>query len=41
MFLDELDMIAESGLTPAEHLLEAYRGRWNGDIDQIYEELAY
>jgi glutamate--cysteine ligase len=40
-YLSELEAIAESGLTPADRLLEAYHGRWNGDIDRIYVEQAY
>jgi glutamate--cysteine ligase len=40
-YLSELEEIAESGLTPADRLLEAYHGRWNGDVTKVYEEQAY
>jgi glutamate--cysteine ligase len=40
-YLSELDMIAESGITPAERLLELYRTRWAGDAGRVYEDFAY
>jgi glutamate--cysteine ligase len=40
-YLSELEEIAESGLTPADRLLELYHGRWKGDVSRVYEELAY
>ncbi|MGE4217897.1 MAG: glutamate--cysteine ligase [Alphaproteobacteria bacterium] len=40
-FLDALHEIAESGRTPAEDLLAAYRGPWGGDIDRVYAEYSY
>jgi glutamate--cysteine ligase len=40
-YLSELEEIAESGITPAERLLELYHGKWNGDVTRIYEEFAY
>src|SRR5690606_24294147 len=40
-YLSDLDEIAESGLTPAERLLEAYRGPWQGDVSKVFEALAY
>ncbi|MDX9860987.1 MAG: glutamate--cysteine ligase [Rhodospirillales bacterium] len=40
-FLNPLFKIAESGITPAEEQLAAYHGRWQGDIDPIFEEYAY
>ncbi len=40
-FLDPLDQIAQSGRTPAEDLLEAYRGRWGGSVDPVFREYAY
>jgi glutamate--cysteine ligase len=36
-----LDEIVETGTTPAEALLDAYRGRWNGSVDPVFRELAY
>ena len=40
-FLTELDLIADSGITPAERLLARYRGDWNGDLRPIFDELAF
>ena len=40
-FLGPLNEIADSGLTPADRLLERYRGAWQGDVRKAYEELAY
>jgi glutamate--cysteine ligase len=40
-YIDELKDIVESGVTPAERLLERYRTVWRGDIDRLYEEESY
>ena len=40
-YLSELEEIAESGLTPADRLLEAYHGRWRGDLSKLFDEQAY
>jgi glutamate--cysteine ligase len=40
-FLDELDGIAESGVTPAERILERLSGEWGGDVGKLYEACAY
>jgi len=40
-FLDPLREVLASGKTPAERLLERYRGAWNGDISRIYEEESF
>jgi glutamate--cysteine ligase len=40
-FLMELQEIAESGITPAERLLERYHGDWGGDVRPVFEEMAY
>ena len=40
-YLDELFNIADSGLTPADRLLELYHGRWQGDLSHLYAEEAY
>ena len=39
--LDTLMEIAKTGLTPAEELLKAYHGRWQGSVDPIFAEYAY
>ena len=40
-YLTELEEIAESGITPAERLLELYNGPWNGDVRRVFEDFAY
>ncbi|GEO81306.1 glutamate--cysteine ligase [Pararhodospirillum oryzae] len=40
-FLDALWIIAESGRTQAEDLLEAWNNRWAGNIDPVFVECAY
>ena len=40
-YLSELEDIADSGITPAERLLELYHGAWQGDVKRIYADFAY
>ena len=40
-YLDPLDIIVETGQTPAEGLLEAFHGYWNGDIDALFTDCMY
>ncbi|HEX5776786.1 MAG TPA: glutamate--cysteine ligase [Caulobacteraceae bacterium] len=40
-YLGEVEAIAESGITPAERLLERYHGPWQGDAGRVFEEMAY
>ena len=40
-YLSELDHIAETGITPAERLLELYNTRWAGDASRAFEDFAY
>jgi len=40
-YLAPLDEIAESGITPAERLLELYNGAWRGEVRNVFEEAAY
>jgi glutamate--cysteine ligase len=40
-YLGELEAIADSGITPAERLLEKYHGEWRGDVSRVFEEMAY
>jgi glutamate--cysteine ligase len=40
-FLRELEDIADSGVTPAERLLDLYHGPWAGDVRRAFDELAY
>lgn len=41
MFLDTLTEIALDGVTPAERLLQAYHGRWGGNVAKYFEEEKY
>jgi glutamate--cysteine ligase len=40
-YLNELKEAVASGLTPAEQKLQAFHGRWNGNIDPVFREFAY
>ncbi|MEG0819622.1 MAG: glutamate--cysteine ligase, partial [Brevundimonas sp.] len=40
-YLSELEDIADSGVTPADRLLELYHGEWQGDVSRIYRDFAY
>jgi glutamate--cysteine ligase len=40
-FLKPLFQTAHSGLTPADELLAAFDGRWEGGVDPIFQEYAY
>ncbi|MBA83406.1 glutamate--cysteine ligase [Thalassobius sp. S69A] len=40
-FLHALEDSIETGMTPADELLERYNGDWNGDLSQIYKEYSY
>ena len=31
----------EAGRTPAEDLLDAYYGRWNGSVEPVFDEYVY
>lgn len=37
-FLEPLEEIAESGIVPAQRLLDKFNGEWGGDIARVYEE---
>ncbi len=41
MFIQVLLRSVESGKSPADELLEAYHGRWQGDISKLFAEYAY
>ncbi len=41
LFLDILEETADSGITLAEELLDAYENQWQGDIDKIYKAYSY
>jgi len=38
LFLDPLDDIVDSGIVPAQRLLDKFHGEWGGDISRVYEE---
>jgi len=40
-YLAELEHIAETGVTPAERLLELYETRWARDASRVFEDFAY
>jgi len=40
-YLSELEDIADSGVTPAERLLDLYHGDWGGDVSRVYRDFAY
>ena len=40
-FLNALFSMVESGETPAEELLKAYRDSWNGDMSRLFAEYSY
>jgi len=40
-YLRPLQEIVGRGITPAEELLEQYRGAWNGSVAPIYDDYAY
>ncbi|HYE47158.1 MAG TPA: glutamate--cysteine ligase [Caulobacter sp.] len=40
-YLGELEAIADSGLTPADRLLEKFHGEWGGDIGRVFQDCAY
>ncbi|MXO58352.1 glutamate--cysteine ligase [Altererythrobacter salegens] len=37
-FLEPLEEIVDSGVVPAQRLLDKYNGAWGGDITRVYEE---
>jgi len=40
-FLDPLNEIVATGKTPAERLLDHYRGDWQGDLGRIYSDMSF
>jgi glutamate--cysteine ligase len=40
-YLGPLDEIAESGITPAERLLELYHGPWRGEVKNVFDTCAF
>ena len=40
-FLNALKESVDSGMVPADELLEKYRGEWGGDLSRIYGEYSY
>ena len=40
-FLDPLREIVARGTTPADLLLDRYRGEWQGDAGRIYDEMSF
>ncbi|KAH7299561.1 hypothetical protein KP509_24G018300 [Ceratopteris richardii] len=40
-FLNEIVDVVNTGVTPAERLLEKYKSEWNGSVDPVFKELLY
>ena len=40
-FLHDLFEIADSGMTPADRLLDLYHGEWNKDLTKVFTARAY
>ena len=40
-YLEPLEDTVARRRSPADDILELYRGRWNGSVDPIYREMAY
>jgi glutamate--cysteine ligase len=40
-YLRDLDEIVDSGLTPAERLLDLYNGAWGGEVTPAFDATAY
>ena len=40
-FLNALQESVETGIVPADELLEKYHGEWDGDLSRIYPEYSY
>jgi glutamate--cysteine ligase len=41
LYLAPLEAIVSTGRTVSDDLLQRYHGRWEGDIDRIFEEFAF
>jgi glutamate--cysteine ligase len=41
VFLDTLNQIAASGITPADEMLARFASAWGGKIDPVYDEYAF
>ena len=41
LFLQALEDIVATGRTPADSLLAAYEGEWDGNIDRLFESEAF
>lgn len=40
-FLEPLQQVAQSGVTPAERKLKLYHGEWRGSVDPVFRTCAY
>jgi len=40
-FLNSLWESAESGMSPADHILRDLNGKWGGDVDRIFDDYRY
>lgn len=40
-FMNQLEVIADTGLNQADHLLELYNTKWQRSVDPVYREMMY
>jgi len=40
-YLEPLDVILETGRTPAEEMLDKFNGSWNGSVEPAYREFSF
>ena len=40
-FLNPLRTIIDSGMSPAQLLLERFNGEWGGDLSRVYDEMSF
>ena len=40
-FLNPLRTIIDSGMSPAQLLLERFNGEWAGDLSRVYDEMSF
>ena len=40
-FLEPLREIVKTRTVPAQRLLNLYNGEWNGDLNRVYEDMAF
>jgi glutamate--cysteine ligase len=41
IFLQAVEEVVRTGKSPADVMLEAYHGRWDGSVDPVFKEYAF